>query len=278
MKHIQPRKPPKTDAPAPGWSAGWHGLYYRPEMTYYNHAELERQAFLNILTCYPDQAITLFELGAGRGDWCMAATGVVRHKLIEPCPSQVTCYAVEADPTHAAWTRDHFMQNSVVGQVIEAAVSNVTGTVPFRADLDPLASFAQRIMPAHDGDTIRVPCYRMNDLASQLEVTAIDILHMDVQGEETKVVQGMGGLLPRTSYFVIETHSRVLEAELTALLWETHDQLVYLPIGGTLALDGFDRPFVGKGGGVQVWQLRALRDDSYTWPASFIQEEIAVVL
>jgi len=42
------------------------------------------------------------------------------------------------------------------------------------------------------------------------------------------------------------------------LLWETHDQLVYLPIGGTLALDGFDRPFVGKGGGVQVWQLKEL--------------------
>jgi len=53
-------------------------------------------------------------------------------------------------------------------------------------------------------------------------------------------------------------------------LWERANNRIWVLLAALIAVPVF------------VWEifrrLRALRDDSYTWPASFIQEEIAVVL
>ena len=91
-------KQPNTEPPQPqGWERLWNGYYQMRKVCsekkrqkgaethptvdlpadVLEEGPFERQLFVNIIANINKEHINMFELGAGRGDWCMSLAGVV---------------------------------------------------------------------------------------------------------------------------------------------------------------------------------------------------------
>lgn len=245
--------------PAPGWVRQWHGLHLPPVHDFYTYGVLERFAFLSIVACYPGEHVTLFELGAGRADWCMALAGCVEHGIIPNPPASYRALAIEAEPTHHRWAKEVIESQSLDVQLVYGAVCEETGQRFFRIDSDPLTSFGQCIVGGqHPGESIEVPSYTVDYLREKYGFPSVNIVHMDVQGAEADCVRGALRGLETIDHFIIETHNSRVEARLRELLSLRFDCLVDLPHSGVLELPGFSRSCIGKGGGIQVWRRKNL--------------------
>jgi FkbM family methyltransferase len=177
------------------------------------------------------------ELGAGWGKWCVRAARVLTQ--LNPLP--FTCIAVEAEPTHFRWMRQHFEDNGIDPDDHDlrwAAVAPTGGVVPFAigeaerwygqsiADsvLPPLDARAVRRLQARgvlgrplpypaSRDTVWVPAFTLWDLIG--DEPRIDLLDLDVQGIEDRVLESAAPLIDeRVRRVHIGTHTRDIEAAL----------------------------------------------------------------
>ena len=216
---------PETTPPAPeGWVRYWHGYH---QMTKVRSAEkikknieqhragdegilserkVEIQVFLNILGDIRTPAVTMFELGAGRGDWCLSLAGVVDFRLIPLSIRDYRCLALEGEPSHYQWTRDHFSIQNIKGTAVHGAVSSTDGVVRFKAIKAPEDSYGQGV--DREKGNIEVPAYTIDTLMRDHGFDHLDLIHMDVQGEEYNALMGAENALTRGAidYFLIGTH------------------------------------------------------------------------
>ena len=180
-------------------------------------------------------AFTFVELGAGYGRWCVRAALAARTLRFQ-------CVAVEAEPQHCLWLRDHFVDNGLSPadhDIRWAAVSGDPGLVAFatgqpdswygqairkRADT-PYPSIAERRelmmrsvnglpqQPSHVEQSIWVPCVIIPDLLAHYP--RVDLLDVDIQGAEVRALRpAMKALNRRVRRVHIGTHSAELEVEL----------------------------------------------------------------
>jgi len=211
--------------PAPeGWIRQWHGYFQMEKVRSnrklianrrnYQHAregilkesQVERLYFLNIVKEINKDCINMLELGAGRGDWCLSLAGVVDHKIV-PCQAdRYRCLAVEAEPTHFEWTREHFERQCINGTAVHGAVGGHDGSCMFYAVADPADNYGQHIND--EKGNLNVPCYSIATLCKKYGFEHIDILHMDIQGAEVDAIEGLLPHLDRLpiDYFMIGTH------------------------------------------------------------------------
>lgn len=177
------------------------------------------------------------ELGAGWGKWCVRTVCALRQ--INPLP--FTCIAVEAEPTHYRWMRQHFKDNDIDPADHDlrwAAVAPTGGVVPFAigdakqwygqsiADTEPplLDARAMRRLRARgvlgrprpypaSRDTVWVPAFTLWDLIG--DEAWIDLLDLDVQGIEDRVLESAAPLIDeRVKRVHVGTHSRDIESTL----------------------------------------------------------------
>lgn len=203
-------------------------------------------------------SFTMLELGAGYGRWGVRAALAAQRRGLKT----IRLGFVEAEPFHAKWIFEHLRANGFAPEsedimIFEGVVTQKTGNAMFYVEApsdlglnDPGKWYGQCILgrsevEAENVDVVRhydgrkiteyksgwraieVPAISSKDLLRKYD--HIDLVDMDVQGEELKVVESaMNEFNARVARLHIGTHSERLEAELRRVLsengWHTiHD-------------------------------------------------------
>lgn len=171
---------------------------------------------------------TMMELGAGWGPWVVDGAAAARRRGV----AGLHLCAVEADPGHFAFMRQHFRDNGLdpaAHRLIRAAVGVEAGTARWPRVDDPAADWGSRPLaeaqagaPDHIGrhfaewvDVEVVPF-----AALLREQAAWDLVHIDVQGWEVDLCAAAAGLLDeRVRWLVVATHDAKLHGDLVDLMF-----------------------------------------------------------
>lgn len=185
----------------------------------------------------------MIELGAGYGRWMVnAAVGV---RLMNPVP--VKLVAVEAEPIHYTWIKEHFADNGINPknhQIINKAVSPKTSLVRFwignpsewygqmiahdqtyshsdvlkfhiNSLIRPLLPNRRRI--PEDKKTIFMKSISLNRILSDHQI--VDLVSMDIQEMEFLVIEdSLRQLNQKVKKIHIATHLPELEEKIRALM------------------------------------------------------------
>jgi FkbM family methyltransferase len=216
----------------------------------------------------------MIELGAGYGRWLLSAVGVLRHLN----PIDYRLIAVEAEPTHFKWLKEHMLANDVKlenCELINAAIGGKRGIVNFfignpsgwygqaidvyakqrdRLSLfEKLRSAALRLISLYYPNKLGKIWVEAIPLAPLLDKHGpIDLIDLDVQGSELEVLaSAMESLNATTKRVHIGTHSAEIEMGLREVFsrndWEClHD----FPCFSSIITDYGKIEFVD---GLQTW-------------------------
>jgi FkbM family methyltransferase len=142
----------------------------------------------------PQEGDVVFDVGAGIG-----AETLVFSRLIGPAGRVVS---VEAHPGTYRRLLDLCRVNSLVNVTpLNVAVSDREGV----AAVSDLPDHARNTL-LDDGDGIRVPLRRIDGIATELGITHIDLLKMNIEGAEDDAIRGLGNLLVNTHHVCISCH------------------------------------------------------------------------
>ncbi len=188
---------------------------------------IDNEDFFEYASCLraADEARGVFvmmELGAGFGHWLLAGAKAAMQRGLP-----VKLVGVEAEPAHFKMMIDHFRYNGFDPEdhtLLEAAVTDHEGTVYFAVG-DPEAWWGQSIMASEDrphwlqegADVAPVRAITLASLLAPFE--RVDLVDMDVQGEEYKVLYpARDELTHKVRRLHIGTHSREVENNIRELL------------------------------------------------------------
>ena len=192
---------------------------------------------------------TMLELGAGYGRWAVRAAAAVRQ--LRGLPFHLV--AVEGEPRHYRWLQQHMSDNHIhppACTLIRGVVSDHHDDVLFYVGSpsgesdEPASWYGQCIIHGYEAveesltgqyegqdvvklksgwKAVKTPCYLLADILPEKD--RIDLIDMDVQGEELKVISAAIDALDRKVVRLhIGTHSHDIEAGLRELLsrhgWE----------------------------------------------------------
>jgi len=195
------------------------------------------------------KSYTMIELGAGTGRWAVRAASALRqHNPKLP----FRLIAVEAEPLHFEWMRLHFADNGIDPArhtLIRAAVTGGAASRPFLIGSpqgterpnewfgQALADWAGRIVDGDAGEyggspvrahengwrSIDPPVVTLSQIL--VEVTRVDLVHIDIQGAEHEVLaSAMQALNSKVRRILVGTHSREIDEKVQLLLdrhgWE----------------------------------------------------------
>lgn len=274
-------KPPSGD-----WKQCWYGLY-RLKECYADEAwrqfkdaeaeahrlgclgerELEVDIFLSILKEIKSTSMVFVELGAGYGDWCMALNGVISKKLADTRVESATCYAVEAEPKHIEWLLEHFRRWDIKGDILPCIISDTNGKCRFAIDADSAASYGQSVVYTDSpirtaGNLLRrkaITMYslKLDSLLTMRGIEHVDLIDMDVQGNEVRVVRGAVDSVreSRIDWWKIGTHGRKYNKKLEKMLSPYYDLLVNVYPHSMVNVHGL---MVKVEDGIQVYKRKGL--------------------
>lgn len=284
-------KTPKTQPPqSEGWQPTWHGYYEMakcesPERKaeyaerdraihaegMMTEAEFERDCFLSVLVDIKRKHVNMFELGAGWGRMSLALAGVINYRVIPLTPVSYHCLAVEGEPTHYQWIKEHFVTQKINGIVVHGAVSNKNGTCRFSAYPTPDSCYGQAINPLISRRkipsimnlynlitkrTIKIPAYTIDQLIRTHGFDHVDIVDIDVQGAEYEAMLGAADSIRNDliDYMLIGTHLRELNDALRRLLSPKFDLVVDIYPDSVATVNGFAP--IRCHDGVQLYQRK----------------------
>ena len=169
-----------------------------------------RELFLHDYT--PQRGDVVVDVGAGNG-----AEAFLFSRLVGPTGRVVS---IEAHPRMYARLVDLCAANRLDNvTALQVAVSDFEGDVVLSDD----AHHLQNRLLASDAEGISVPARRLDTIAAELGIDRIDLLKMNIEGEEARALEGMGGLLAATSHVCISCHDFLgmpTKAAVVALLSE----------------------------------------------------------
>ena len=192
---------------------------------------------------------TMMELGAGYGRWSVRAAAALGQ--LRGLPFHLV--AVEGEPKHYRWLEQHMSDNHIAPDartLIQGVVSDHRDDVLFYVGRpsgerdDPASWYGQAIIQPHEAvdeappghyegeevfplksgwKSVKARSYLLTDILP--ETDRIDLIDLDVQGEELKVISAaIEALDRRVARLHIGTHSHEIEAGLRELLsrhgWE----------------------------------------------------------
>jgi FkbM family methyltransferase len=219
----------------------------------------------------------LVELGAGYGRWVVrAACAIRRYRPTMP----FHLFAVEAEPKHFQWLQKHILDNEIGPTnhtLLQTAVSDRAGEVMFYIGTPgtrenaaaewygQTLSKSNEVVDANQSNSyegfdvvkfksgweaIKIRSVPLGEIVGDIE--RVDLIDMDIQGEEFKVVSSAIDLLNRNTVRMhIGTHEREIEGGLRKLLrahgWQCRADFKCLETSET--------PWgrVSFGDGVQSW-------------------------
>jgi FkbM family methyltransferase len=234
------------------WSLADASAYPRRfERTSYPPFDQQYLEWIDVLTAVREarERFEMIELGAGWGEWIVRGAVALRRSSNLPC----RLVAVEAEPTHFQWVREHLKDNAIDPRqhvLLEAAVGPKDGHVHFLTG-NPDGWYGQSMIPQagepggppREGlrtrlkklagrllgrrenlgvEARRVKCISLNSLLRRSQ--RVDLIHADIQGCEADVFEAAAAELDRKARLVhVGTHSREVEGRLrrlfTSLEW-----------------------------------------------------------
>ena len=168
----------------------------------------------------------MFEIGAGYGRWGLRAWKAAKANGVKQ--PQIVC--VEAEPDHANWIDLHFRRNQVPVEnykIIEAAISDVDGQAEFfvkwpgwSRERSSKEWYGQAIAkaPWEGSATIPVKKISVNNLLEPYRDRVIDLIDMDIQGEEEVILPHLIPFLDNVKMLHIGTHGREIEENIKKTL------------------------------------------------------------
>jgi FkbM family methyltransferase len=185
----------------------------QPSFSYFELIAVLQAVVASAHNNYP--TFTMIELGAAYGHWMMKAHAALRQHS----EKETVFIGVEMDPTRYGWMFEHFANNGVspaVHRLVHAAVSDFDGVISYTRATKPDRDYGLQIEK-------RLPSRRVEGgagtkagtavcirLSSLLDETAdmVDLLHLDIQGEELKVLKdAMPLLVGKLRRIIVATHS-----------------------------------------------------------------------
>jgi len=164
----------------------------------------------------------MFEIGAGYGRWGMRAWKAAKVCGIEE--PEIVC--VEAEPQHAEWIKLHFENNGVPTKnltIIEAAISGKNGEADFfvqwpgwTREKSAREWYGQALAksPWEGAQSIKVKTISVESLFAPYQDKIIDLIDIDIQGEEEFIVPATNNYLEKIKMIHIGTHSDAAEKEI----------------------------------------------------------------
>jgi FkbM family methyltransferase len=204
--------------------------------------------------------LTMIELGAGFGRWTVYAAAAIRRYRPE---LKYRFVAVEAEPTHFRWLRQHTRDNGLrrwsrAGscKLIEAGVSRQSGREKFFYG-DPRAWYGQALVRPEnetaDAPVKQVETVRLSELLQRLD--RVDLIDLDIQGAELEVLSEAAPSLGHVRRIHVETHSDLIDQDLPAVFERALGEWaleISVPLGAQRSTPIGDADF--SGGGVQFWR------------------------
>jgi len=267
---------PETHLPRDeGWEQNWAGYYAMTKCLAQQRKErLEerdnaireegqmtqtgfgKDCLLSVLADIQKPHVNMFELGAGWGRMCLETAGVIDYRLIPVTPVSYRCLAVEGEPTHYQWAKEHFDIQNINGAVVLGAVSNKNGSCWFNTGPSPDSCYGQamesfvsrRKLPKIKNlyniikkGIIKIPMYTVDHLIQRYSFDHVDFVHMDVQGAEYKVILGAAESIKNDliDHLWIGTHHNEMNDELRRLLSPKFDLIIDIYPRSIGKVDGF---------------------------------------
>ena len=202
----------------------------------------ERYAIASIIETIKSKDAVFVEVGAGYGEWCLAFDGLIRNRIVpKNVKSTPLCIGIEPDPNHYEWLKEHFEYNEIKGRCLDAVVSDIDGWVRINKNSKPDYDYGQTILN-HGADkrtamgalqyvlqnTMKVMSYTMDRAMWQMRTKHIDLVHIDVQGAEDKVISGASELISsgNMDYLIIGTHGDRKHGKVKVMLERYYDFVV----------------------------------------------------
>lgn len=264
---------PRTPVPE-GWAYGSDGGLVAKHFTSVEHkagaaavhattrdvvdeSYFERCVLASMLREIASETLVFVELGAGWGGQSLGVTQMVRNGMA-PGVEDTWCFAVEGEPGHHGFVCETFRVNSVAGTIVFGAVSDEVGWVKFYSKVPPARNYGQSIRASGN---LLVPCFTVDHLVETFGLSHVDIVHMDVQGEEPKTLVGAkesmaAGII---DYMLVCPHYGTHEDEIVSLVEPYFD--VVLSIGaraGYLIVPGFPKEVYHPQDGIVVCKRKGL--------------------
>ena len=196
------------------------GTYLEPKAPTPNTAFFELETIIEC-ALRAEGRFVMAELGAGYGLWCVRAGVAVRR--LHP-DVDISLIAVEAEPTHFEWLRQHLADNGFDPEehrVWHGAVTAEDGSISFpklaRPDADYGAAVNQTKRGKFETETMDVPSYSLKTVLEGYDV--VDVLHIDIQGAEDEALRtGMDVILEKVKLVYVATHSREIDQSVSRRL------------------------------------------------------------
>ncbi len=159
------------------------------------------------------------ELGAGMGPWIVAGAVAAGLRGI----TDIRLTGVEADPGRFLLMANHLRDNGIDPDhhsLLQCAVGVTAGTAHWPRIADPRNMAGGRPMPTRDdAEVIDVRFIPFEEILCREPVW--DLVHMDVQGGEAELcIAARAAMAQRVRYFIVGTHSRLLDGQVMAEMHE----------------------------------------------------------
>lgn len=232
------------------WVEGWHKHYKMKSISTFEDeiSALDRkpeiEAFLSILKEIDKTHVSLLELGAGWGEWCLALAGAVRYRLVPHKVKTFDYLAVEGEPYYCELIKKHFMFNMLPVNVLNCAVSDEDGIcyfdkfsgektffdtwctqgMTFNGNIagSKLKTWIMAMYRILRKEVVKVPMLKVDTILKLYNFNP-DIIHIDVNGVEGKIVKSTAYC---PYYWIIGTHHKNINMEIKEHLSKRYECLV----------------------------------------------------
>jgi FkbM family methyltransferase len=129
--------------------------------------------------------------------------------------------AVEPDPDNAALVRQNLDLNGITGQVLEAAIGPMEGTVRF--DLSEVSNLGK----LSENGSLSVPMISVDTIIKKFTVTSFGLVKIDIEGGEQDLFDGPSEWLTCTKAIIIEFHPTVDHVRIAGVI--SSHEFKYIP-------------------------------------------------
>ncbi len=152
---------------------------------------------------------TILDLGANIG-----LASLWFSKRIKPCQAHLNqcpfLLGVEPVPENAAVAEINFLDNDVPGEVVRAAVGQMSGEAWFESRAE--SNLGRLSSEASTGTQIRVPVVGIRDLLDRFPTGQVDLVKMDIEGGEEELLGHDTDWLAKVKALLIEWHDDLTDS------------------------------------------------------------------
>lgn len=174
-------------------------VYYEGTATFRTYGKVDLNALVQFLPYNP----VIIEAGAYQGDQTVYATKV--------WPYYRTLIAFEPNPSAFAVLQQKIAEGNLERvQAYNVALNNYNGEAALYISQanekeSSLLAPTPEMQPYYQGPQLQVPCVALDDWCAQNQIGSVDILSLELEGLELKVLEGSSNILKNTKIVILQS-------------------------------------------------------------------------